>query len=386
MRIGLVIESLDAWRGGAETSTGQFINHLLGAGVELDLFTRSRQPSFPGCTIHAIRVSGRSRWRGTVGFLGRAALAAAEVGPDVLHAMVPCPTADIYEPRGGMVAETMERNVAVRKSRLGRAAKSALLWTSLRQRALLRAEDRLLRRNPPPTVVAISAYVARQVKTHYGLNADRVRVIFNGIDPDETTSEGRARNRREVRATFSIPGAAYVMVVVAHNFKLKGLACAIDALARLSAVGEADPILLIVGRGKPNRYKHQADRLGISNRVRFVGTTDRISAFYHAADVLVHPTFYDPCSRVVLEALAVGLPCITTRWNGAAEMMEDGKHGFVIDSPHDVASLTRAMNQLGDPAFRARCSRAAASLGPGITMRSHAEGILALYRELAGRE
>lgn len=386
MRIGLVIESLDSWRGGAETSTGQFINHLLAAGVELDLFTRSRQPSFPGCTIHAIRVPGRSRSRGTVGFLRRAALAAAEVRPDVLHAMVPCQTADIYEPRGGTVAEAMKRNVAVRKGWMGRSVKTALLWTSLRQRALLRAEDRLLRRNPPPTVVAISAYVARQVKTHYGLNADRVRVIFNGIDPDETTAEDRARNRREVRATFSVPSNAYVMVVVAHNFKLKGLACAIDALARLSPLSEAEPILLIIGRGKPNRYKHQADRLGVSNRVRFVGTTDRISAFYHAADVLVHPTFFDPCSRVVLEALAAGLPCITTRWNGAAEMIENGKHGFVIDSPHDVDSLTRAMNRLGDPEVRARCSRAAASLGPRITMRSHTEGVLALYRELTGQE
>ena len=78
---------------------------------------------------------------------------------------------------------------------------------------------------------------------------------------------------------------------------------------------------------------------------------------YFAADFFVHPTFYDPCSLVVLEALACGLPVITTRYNGAAEVLHPPREGFVIDDPHDLDQLAGAMKQLLDPARRAACAR-----------------------------
>jgi UDP-glucose:(heptosyl)LPS alpha-1,3-glucosyltransferase len=386
VRIGLVIERVDAWRGGAETSTWQFINHLVAKGVELVLFTRSRPASFPGCEVRHIRTPAGLRSWASAEFLRRAARACGQAGVDLVHAINPCYAADVYEPRGGTIIETMLRNVALRRTGIGRAVKSTLSQLNQKQRVLLRAERRLLRRDPGPIVVAISRYVQRQLEEHYGLSRDRVRLIFNGVDPVDCPPDVRRSNRREIRALFSIPERAYVLLLVAHNFKLKGLAQAIDALARLDGSGERDPILVIVGRGGPARCRRQAERLGVLNRLRFVGETDRTQAFYHAADVLVHPTFYDPCSRVVLEALSAGLPCVTTRFNGAAEIMTDAQHGFILDSPRDIDGLVKALERLGDEEFRQRCGEAAAGLRERLSMKRHALQMRALYEELLERK
>ena len=386
MKVGLVIERLDPWRGGAETSTQQFVNHLLAGGVEVVLFTRSQIHSFPGCQVQHVATPARLRSRATAEFLKLASKACRRADLDLVHAMSPCYAADIYEPRGGTMVETMLRNVAIRRTGLGQALKSALARLNQKQQTLLRAERRLLRREPPPVVVALSQYVVRQLDENYGVNGEKVRLIFNGVDPVDAPAETRRRERREIRESFSVPDESYVLLVVAHNFRLKGLGPAISALAHLAAAGVADPVLLIVGRGSPGRYRRQAERLGVWERIRFVGDTERVRAFYHAADVLVHATFYDPCSRVVLEALSAGLPCVTTQWNGAAEIMTDGEHGFIIDSPHNIQALAQALERLAKHTFRRRCSQAASGLRDRLSMREHAVQMQGLYQEVLERK
>jgi UDP-glucose:(heptosyl)LPS alpha-1,3-glucosyltransferase len=120
-------------------------------------------------------------------------------------------------------------------------------------------------------------------------------------------------------------------------------------------------------------------RRRLADVVQFVGPTQRISHFYHAADFLVHPTFYDPCSRVVLEALASGLPCITTRYDGAAEMVGDGESGFVLDAPEDVDTLADRIAVLTDDATRQRMRAAVRDL-PVADMHRHAQEVVEIYR------
>jgi UDP-glucose:(heptosyl)LPS alpha-1,3-glucosyltransferase len=95
--------------------------------------------------------------------------------------------------------------------------------------------------------------------------------------------------------------------------------------------------------------------------------------------VLVHPTYYDPCSRVVLEGMVSGLPCVTTRWDGASEMIEDGVNGFVLREPDDVTGLCDRVRRLADPRFRAEMGRSAARVAERVSMRRHAKETLALY-------
>jgi UDP-glucose:(heptosyl)LPS alpha-1,3-glucosyltransferase len=102
---------------------------------------------------------------------------------------------------------------------------------------------------------------------------------------------------------------------------------------------------------------------------------------FFASDLLVHPTFYDPCSLVVLEALACGLPVITTAHNGAAELMHPPSEGFVIDDPHDLNQLAGRLSDLTDPSARMICGRAARQAAAGWTFDHHVRAFEAILAD-----
>jgi len=173
-----------------------------------------------------------------------------------------------------------------------------------------------------------------------------------------------------------------VALTVAHNFKLKGVRPLLGALATLSREDRQRIKVLVAGKDGTVRWEALSARLGLGDCVRFCGPTRRIRSFYHAADFLVHPTFYDPCSRVVLEAQASGLPAITTRYDGAAETIEDGVSGFVLEVPDDVSTLANRISRLLDGETRDTMrSRVKAAEG-AYDMRRHAEEVVAAYNDL----
>ena len=155
-----------------------------------------------------------------------------------------------------------------------------------------------------------------------------------------------------------------------------------EALAALVKRGVDNVQSLVVGKGDSERWHRLAARLGIAGHLTFTGPSERVRAFQHAADVLVHPTYYDPCSRVVLESMVAGLPCITTRWDGAAEMIEDGKSGYVLDDPSDVALLIDRVDSLRDADRRRRLAKATDGVVQRASMARHAREMTSLYNEL----
>lgn len=386
MKVALIIERMEPWRGGAETSTVQFAGHLARLGCEVHMITATHMPSTP--ELRVVPLSARSTLRSTrtLIFSRRAAQYVRSQDYDIVHAITPCIAADVYEPRGGTVPETLKRNLAIRSSSAARGLKRLGQSLNLKYRTLLRLERNLLNRSPAPVVIALSDYVCRQLSEHYAFDESHVRKVFNGVDPDISTPRERSQHRHEIREQFDLKHHDYVLLCVAHNFKLKGVGRLIEALALLKG-STADrraglPLALVVGHGNPRPFAAQAAKLGVGQRVLFAGGTQRIAAFFHAADVLVHPTYYDPCSRVVLEALSAGLPVITTAYNGAGEIIAQGREGYVIDRPEDVAALADCIGRLGDHAHRAACARNGPACVAPFTMRKHAEQVLQIYEEL----
>jgi UDP-glucose:(heptosyl)LPS alpha-1,3-glucosyltransferase len=107
---------------------------------------------------------------------------------------------------------------------------------------------------------------------------------------------------------------------------------------------------------------------------------------YFSADFLVHPTFYDPCSLVVLEALACALPIITSRANGASELLHPLQEGFVMDDPHDHDHLGWCLAQLLDPARRMACAQAARRAAAQWTFDDHYRQLMRVFGEVAARK
>ena len=385
MEIAVVIESIEPRRGGAETSTVQFVHQLARKGCRVHVITASRVPDSPEMTVHAVPVQRSTRSARSAQF---AELAAAEVRQrryDVVHSMLPLPECDVYQPRGGTVAESVDRNLALIRSRPLQRAKQVGNRLNAKQQALLDREAHLFSRCPGIVVAAVSQYVVDQLRRHYDLDASRIRLVFNGADVPDVTEPQRAQNRREVREAHGLSPDDLVLLMVAHNFRLKGVDRGIEAVAAV-ADREGLPVrALVVGRDSPGRCRRLAVRRGVGDRITFVGPSERVAAFYDAADVLIHPTYYDPCSRVVLEALAGGLPAITTRHNGAAEVIEDGKHGYVIESADDVDALADRIRRLADDEHRHDCGANARQLRKQLGMDRHAAEMMAVYDEILGR-
>jgi UDP-glucose:(heptosyl)LPS alpha-1,3-glucosyltransferase len=153
----------------------------------------------------------------------------------------------------------------------------------------------------------------------------------------------------------------------------------IECVARVRALDPALPVhALVIGRGRAAPYERLARRRGCREVIRFLPAAPDVRPYYAAADLLLQPTYYDPCSMATLEALACGLPVVTTRFNGAGELIEPGVHGYVVDDPREVEALARSVLALRDAQVRARCGEAARRL-------AEAQAVEQNYRAMAAR-
>ena len=392
MKVAIVQEQIDARRGGAETSVLEMARQLAALGMEVTLVCAACEGATDaGVEIALCPVGAGSKVVHAIRFVAEADRYCHEHDFDIVHAVTPCFSCNVYQPRGGTYVETVERSIGLATGFWTRLLKRLGRRFNRRQRFLLLVERGMLNTKRPPYVAAVSEYVMRQVITAFPRYPKRrLRVVFNGVDLAAPHTGENERWRAETRRKLGIATDRPVLLFVAHNFKLKGLRELIGALARVELheclAGRESPLLLIAGRDNPKPYERQARRAGIAAQVRFLDAVDDLRPFYAAADALVHPTWYDPCSRVVLEALGQGLPAVTTRLNGAAEIMRDGVHGAVVESPRNLAELARAIGRCLAEELRTACRAAAPALSGQLSMARHARELAELYKEIAGEQ
>jgi UDP-glucose:(heptosyl)LPS alpha-1,3-glucosyltransferase len=359
-----------------------FLTELTGLGAEIHVVTQTSAWSFPGIHVHLLGSSGWTDESQYKNFVTRAHEFVRSQRWDVVHAIRPCVSCDIYQPRGGLVKTGQDRTIATRRSVLFKLFRKVGLLFDGKERLLLALEHGLLKNRIPPLIIVPSEYVRNQLEERYELPHEYVRRVFNGVRVGLPAQVAREQARHRVRETFCLEEPRLVAIFVGHNFRRKGLARMIESLARPAAQTWN---LLVVGRGATAHYERYAEQLGVLDRIRFLGSRPDVVELYCAADACVLPTYNDPCSRTILEALSLGLPCITTAYDGSSECIRDGEHGFVIDSPESVDALANALNKLSDEPTRRYISKQAMKLGSFLSMRRHATEVLGLYREIADR-
>ena len=176
-------------------------------------------------------------------------------------------------------------------------------------------------------------------------------------------------------------GEELVILYISNNFRLKGLFTLIKSMGELKKSGK-DFKALIIGRGNNAPYRKLAKRLDCQENLIFLGHVGEIEKYYAVSDIYVHPTFYDSCSLVVTEALASGLPVITTIYDGASGVMEDGRDGFVLEDPKDHRVLAEKINFFFDDAFRQKVSIAAREKAEQYPAEKNCEDIIKIYNEV----
>jgi UDP-glucose:(heptosyl)LPS alpha-1,3-glucosyltransferase len=287
--------------------------------------------------------------------------------------------ADIFHPHGGS-------SVAFREHNLLRIPswRRFRLWREKRYREHARVEQRQMA-DPRAVVVAVSAMVAGHLRTLHDVPEERIRLIPNGVDTVKFSPAHRERLRGPERRRLGVSDDETVFLMVAHNLKLKNAEAAIRALAAVVARGFRAR-LVIAGGKRPKPFAALARKLGLEPLVHFVEPADDVRSSYAAADACIHPTWYDPCSLVALEALSSGLPLVTTRFNGVSELMNHGVEGFLLDDPADIPGLAECLVSLTNPAVRQAMGEAARRLALGNTLQQQTGRFLSLYEEIAARK
>ncbi len=379
MKIALVAESIDPRRGGLETSTSQIAESLVDRGCDVTVLCRQSHPQTGNVKVIGIARRGRTRRARLAHFLEDVRQAIAADSYQIVHAMLPVLGANIYQPRGGTIPGQIAGSIR-RWKRLGWLRKTVFEpWNACR--GLLGRQERKLVADPTVTCLAVSQMVAEEFARFYH-RREAVRVVYNGVAMPEISPTQRAAWRKQRREELSAADNQTVFLTVAGNLALKGVGESIRALAvwRRSNGGQ-DSKLVVVGGRKPLRTQRLAERLGVAEDVYFIPPTEDIFSWYAAADACILLSWYDPCSRTVLEAVSMGLPAITTVYNGAAEILSRGA-GIVVGAANDTDAVVKALEELSDPqqlaARRDTCQAAAGQ----VSLTRHVEGLLAAYREV----
>lgn len=383
MDIALVILHADPARGGAERYTVDLAAALADRGHAVSLLATTFAETDP--RVRHVAIDGRAATR-----LGRyrrflseldAHLAAARY--HVVHAMLPVRRCDVYHPHAGVAAEAVASGHTKHAGGVKQFAARLANRVNVKRRRFAAVERALLTGPNRPVVLCLSEFIKATLRLHYPrLPEDRLATLFNAVDLTHFDPAARPGARREVRARYGLGDDRTVALMVAQDFERKGLREAVEAVAR---VGDARLALLVVGKPDPADYRALAARLGVADQVIFAGPTGDVYSFYRAADLFVLPTRHDPCSLVVLEALAMGLPVVSTAFNGACEIMTDGRHGYVLQDPGDVAALADVLRRLLDPSARADMAAACLALRPRLAYGRHIDELERVHAGVGGR-
>jgi len=377
MRLALNFRRVDPSRGGAETYVVDLCRRLIDKGHQVDLYAESWNPEALPAEVRCVAVaaSGLTRIGRIWNFARNSAAALENKSYDCTVGLINTWAHDVIIPQGG----THQGSVLANSRRFPTGLQRSLYTLSKSanpKNAVYRAIER--RQYDPARaahVVAVSNMVKRHLEEFHHVPSRRIHVIPNAIDPDRLTVPQPGATRCALRNKLGIQPRDLVGLYVGHNFALKGLGNILQALSiRMRNDPTARPIHLIVcGGGKVEQYRRRAQRLGLGGTVHFLGFFPDIRACYWSSDFFVLPSYYDPCSLVVFEALACGLPVISTSCNGATEVLTDGQEGYILTSPDAIGELVTALDRMTLDDHRRKMAEAATRLGQVQTLDAHAD-------------
>ena len=359
--------------GGAERFLDSALQALIDRGVTVTLYTRDWRATDAGRIdariVDPFHIGG---WWRDAGFARAVCRALAKDDTALVQSHERLACCDVFRAGDGVHAAWLDE-----RQRHVSSLRTLATRINPHHRYRLDAERRMFASPRLRAVICNSRMVRDDIRDRFGVAQDRLHVIYNAVDTSLFSPEVRAE-RPEVRERHRIAADALVYVQVGSGFERKGVATTLDALARIDTPAH----LIVVGNDKHlDRYRERARSLGIGQRVTLTGPVTDPRAYYGAADAFVLPSLYDPCPNAALEAMACGLPIITSTRSGAAELVLGAKAGLVC-APGNPAALAAHMRTLADARVRERMGAHAREAMLPLTASAMVSQLLALYDRL----
>jgi len=328
LKIGFVRRGFSP-SGGAEAYLRRLAQGILAAGHEVMLFTTATWPEteWPG-KINRIATDGPMEFADEL----------ERVNPrnhcHVLISLERVWRCDFFRAGDGVHRAWLDR-----RARFDAPLRKLARAFSRKHEEILQLEKALLGKGGASRVIANSAMVRDEIVNYYGFPANSIDLIRNGIRVSEF---GPAPFKRAAARTQLHLGETDIAVLfLGSGWERKGLRFAIAAVESL----RDDRLqLLVAGRGNRGRFR--------SRNIHFFGEVGDVRPLLAAADIFILPTLYDPFSNASLEAMAAGLPVVTTRANGCSEIIEEKIHGSIVDRADNIAALGEALRFWSDESRR----------------------------------
>lgn len=357
--------------GGAERFVSRALEALDSQAVELNVITRSWigavQPQWHLHIVNPIKWGRISREKS---FAQAARQCWQKEKFDLVQSHERIAGCDIYRAGDGV-----HRRWLLQRSRILSPLRSKLLLNSCYHRYVMKAEKEMYHSPELKRVICNSEMVKREVMEDFGIESERISVIYNAID-NQRFFPATTLYREQLRQQYHIPIEAKCFIYVGSGFERKGLKAAIEAISRTNGH------LLVIGQDKEQKkYQQLAHRLNSHHRIHFLGVQKDTLPLYQMADGLLLPTLYDPFPNVVLEAMACGLPVITSYTCGGSEFIEQGVNGFITDAL-DISAMVSAIETISADNLDNRMSKAARNKILPYTPEHLSQQLIGLYQKV----
>ena len=379
MRIALLMKRYSLLRGGGEYDLVRLSGSLADRGHDVHLFVNDVEgEADPRLTLHRVPMvrawSPLKIW--TYARNAPRVVRSTGLRFDVVHAMTQTWPSDIYWNGGGLQVNWLR----------ARYGPGALVRARLHPRhaANLAVEERLFRPGNYRFVVCLSKMERGEILGRYRVPEDRFRVIPNGVDPERFCIGARRLYRDAVRAELDLGAEERMVLFVGTDGLRKGLP------QLLAGLGAMDPPfagrLVVAGNDPPSRWQPDVDRNGLSERVRFHGREARVERLYAAADLTVLASLFDGYGNVIPEAMACGCPVLTARSVGAADFVQEGKTGWILEDCRDTPAYAARLHTALVEADLETMGEAAAEAVSPTTWDWTVDRLEELYREVAAEK
>ena len=305
-------------------------------GHDVHMFTGDLQgdspPAMPVRVLPLRALSNHGRYRE----FGRKLGAAVQGGAfDCVVGSTKGPGLDIYYAGDPCYAAKVDEN------------RSAFYKMLPRYRALRALESAVFSASANTEILLIAHREREKFMHYYGTQATRFHLLPPGIDRQRLVQHVPSpQERKRLRKELGVHGEDYLLLNVGSRFQTKGIDRILIALAALPKQRRRHIKLAVVGGDEPRPFLRLARRLGVIEHVRFTGARDDVAAFYHAADLLVHPAYTENTGTTLIEAMICGLPVLATANCGFAFHVENAKAGLICPLPYEQAQLNHLLEEM----------------------------------------
>jgi len=374
LKIALIRQKYDA-AGGAERFVAMAMRELTRQGAQVTLLTRQWDHKSTQPVVELRPAYWGSTWRDW-SFARAVCRHLRTTKYDLVQSHERLACCDVFRAGDGVHREWLAQ-----RGRARHALHRLAMYCNPHHGYLLQAERRMFENPALRAVICNSRMVRDEIMRHYDIDAAKLNVIYNGVNLDGFNPALRATSREPIRSKLGIPQNMLTVLHVGSGFERKGVAVLLRAVASAPVASH----LIVLGRDKrESHYRRLAAQLGIAARVHFMGAQPDPRPYYAAADAFAMASIYEPFANASMEALAMGLPVATSTKSGAAEILENGKTGYVCDAL-DVAGFARAIQAFADQDKRLAMGFAARALAEQFSLPVMIRQLLQLYERLLSR-